>query len=153
MELTDYIRILRKNWLIIVIATLLGVGTAAAYSLTREPQYEASSTVFVSTQSGFSVSELQQGANFTQSRMTTYAELVTKPIVTNPVIAELGLGVTSDSLSSKVAASNPLNTQLRACRRRSSRSRTPPAPRRVRCASRASKTPSRRSAPRAPTCR
>ena len=29
MELTDYIRILRKNWLIIVIATLLGVGVAA----------------------------------------------------------------------------------------------------------------------------
>ena len=30
MELTDYIRILRKSWLIIVIATLLGVGVAAA---------------------------------------------------------------------------------------------------------------------------
>ncbi|MAP64008.1 MAG: chromosome partitioning protein [Microbacterium sp.] len=112
MELTDYIRILRKNWLIIVIATLVGVGSAAAYSLTRVPQYEASSTVFVSTQAGSTVSELQQGSNFTQSRMTTYAELVTKPIVTNPVIAELGLGVTSDALSTKVSASNPLNTQL-----------------------------------------
>ena len=52
MELTDYIRILRKSWILIVLATLLGVGVAAAYSLTRTPIYVSSSTVFVSTQAG-----------------------------------------------------------------------------------------------------
>ena len=49
MELRDYIRILRKSWLLIVVATLLGVGIAAAYSLTRTPQYEASSTCLLYT--------------------------------------------------------------------------------------------------------
>ena len=79
MELTDYIRILRKNWLIIVLATLLGVGVAAGYSLTRTPMYDAQSTVFVSTQAGGTVAEMQQGSTFTQSRVTTYANLVDHP--------------------------------------------------------------------------
>nr|WP_243075697.1 polysaccharide biosynthesis tyrosine autokinase [Microbacterium sp. SS28] len=112
MELTDYIRILRKSWLIIVLATILGVGVAAAYSLTRTPLYEAQSTVFVSSQAGGSIAELQQGSNFTQSRVTTYANLVTTPIVMNPVIAELDLGMTSIELSKAVTASSALNTTL-----------------------------------------
>lgn len=113
MELTDYIRILRKNWLIIVVAALLGVGIAATYSLTRTPMYEAQSTVFVSSQSGTSIQELQQGSTFTQSRVTTYTNLVTTPIVMNPVIAELGLeDTTSVELASSVSASSPLNTTL-----------------------------------------
>ena len=112
MELTDYIRILRKNWVIIVVATLVGIGVAAAWSLTRTPEYEAQSTVFVSTQSGSTISDLQQGSNFTQSRVQTYTNLVTTPIVMNPVIAELGLGTTANDLAVRVEASAALNTTL-----------------------------------------
>ncbi|WP_349426430.1 polysaccharide biosynthesis tyrosine autokinase [Microbacterium sp. LWS13-1.2] len=112
MELTDYIRILRKNWVIIVVATLVGIGIAAAWSLTRTPQYEAQSTVFVSTQSGSTIQDLQQGSNFTQSRVQTYTNLVTTPIVMNPVIAELELGTTANDLGARVEASAALNTTL-----------------------------------------
>lgn len=112
MELTDYIRILRKNWLIIVLATVLGVGAAAGYSLTRTPTYEAQSTVFVSSQTGTTIQELQQGSTFTQARVTTYTNLVSTPIVMNPVIAELNLGVTADELAELVSAASPLSTTL-----------------------------------------
>ncbi len=112
MELADYIRILRKNWLMIVVATLLGIAVAAVYSLTRTPLYQAQSTVFVSSQAGNSIEELQQGSNFTQSRVTTYTNLVTTPIVMNPVIAELDLGMTSVELAASVTAASPLNTTL-----------------------------------------
>jgi capsular exopolysaccharide synthesis family protein len=112
MELTDYIRILRKNWIIIVLATLLGVGVAAGYSLTRTPLYEAQSTVFVSTQAGGTVAEMQQGQSFTQSRVTTYSNLVTTPIVMNPVIAKLDLGLSANALAGAVTASSPVNTTL-----------------------------------------
>ena len=47
MELSDYIRILRKNWLVIIVALLLGVAVAAGYTLTRTPMFQASSTIFV----------------------------------------------------------------------------------------------------------
>ncbi|MFC8682676.1 polysaccharide biosynthesis tyrosine autokinase [Microbacterium ureisolvens] len=112
MELTDYIRILRKNWVIIVVATLVGIGAAAAWSLTRTPQYEAQSTVFVSTQSGSTIQDLQQGSNFTQSRVQTYTNLVKTPIVMGPVIAELELGTTADELAASVEATAALNTTL-----------------------------------------
>ncbi|WP_159500572.1 polysaccharide biosynthesis tyrosine autokinase [Microbacterium sp. 18062] len=112
MELSDYIRVLRKNWLIIVVVTLVGLGAAAGYSLTRTPLYESQSTVAVSTQSANSIQELQQGNTFTQARVTTYVNLVTKPIVVNPVIDELGLDITAGQLASSISASNTLNTTL-----------------------------------------
>lgn len=112
MELSDYIRILRKNWIIIIVATLVGVGLAAAFSLTRTPEYESSSTIAVSTQTGGTVAELQQGSSFAQTRINTYVGLVTKPIVLNPVIAQLDLGTTADALAQSVTASAALNTTL-----------------------------------------
>ncbi|MFT4211132.1 MAG: polysaccharide biosynthesis tyrosine autokinase [Microbacterium sp.] len=113
MELTDYIRVLRKNWLIILIIFLVGIGAAAVYSLTRTPMYEASSTVFVSTQtSSDSVQELNQGSTFSQARVTTYTNLVKTPIVLNTVIADLGLGETASQLASKITASNTTSTTL-----------------------------------------
>lgn len=112
MELTDYIRVLRKSWLLIVVLTLLGLGASAAYSLTRTPVFESSSTVFVSTQTGGTAAELQQGSNFTQARINTYVGLVRTPVVLNPVIAELELGITSAELSKSVSAAAPLNSTL-----------------------------------------
>jgi capsular exopolysaccharide synthesis family protein len=112
MELRDYLRILRKNWLVIVVMTLVGIGAAAAFSLTRTPMYQAQSTVFVSTQTGSSLSELVQGNNFSEARVTTYVQLVSTPIVINPVIAELDLQTTAASLATRVTASSPLNSTL-----------------------------------------
>ncbi|WP_404431368.1 polysaccharide biosynthesis tyrosine autokinase [Microbacterium lacus] len=112
MELTDYIRILRKNWIIILVATALGLALAALFTWTRTPVYQAQSTVFVSTQAGGTVAEMQQGQNFTQSRVTTYANLVTTPIVMNPVIAQLDLETTASRLATSISASSPLNTTL-----------------------------------------
>jgi capsular exopolysaccharide synthesis family protein len=112
MELSDYIRILRKNWLVIVVTTMVGIAVAAGYSLTRTPQFEATSGVFVSTESGTTVQELAQGNNFTQARIATYVELVEEPFVLNPVINDLDLGITSDALAGRITASSGLDTTI-----------------------------------------
>jgi capsular exopolysaccharide synthesis family protein len=112
MELSDYIRILRKNWLVIIAMTLIGIAVAAGYSLTRTPMYEASSRVFVSTQAGGTVQELQQGGSFALQRVGTYVQLATTPIVLNPVIADLDLDGTANSLAAQISASTPLNSFL-----------------------------------------
>ncbi|WP_292834278.1 polysaccharide biosynthesis tyrosine autokinase [Microbacterium sp.] len=112
MELSDYIRVLRKSWLIIVAAALVGVAAAAAYSLTRTPLYSAESQVFVSTQGGGTIGELQQGSTFTQARVTTYTNLVTTPIVMAPAIEELNLDMTPSELAEQVTASSALNTTI-----------------------------------------
>ena len=112
MELRDYIRILRKSWVLIVLFTLVGVGAAAAYSLTLTPKYAATAKVFVSTQGAGTTSELQQGSSFTIQRVKTYSSLVTTPIVLLPVIGTLELGITSDQLAGRVSASAPADTSI-----------------------------------------
>ncbi|QAY74721.1 polysaccharide biosynthesis tyrosine autokinase [Agromyces protaetiae] len=112
MELRDYLRVLRQNWVLIVLLTLVGVAAASAYSLVQTPKYSSSAKVFVSTSGGASVSELQQGNTFTQQRVKTYADLATTAIVLLPVINSLGLDTTSEELAPHVTATAPLDTSL-----------------------------------------
>jgi len=112
MELSDYIRILRKNWLTVLVLTLVGLVVATVFTLTRTPTYESSSTVFVSTQGSTTTAELQQGSSFTQARINTYVGLVGTPAVLDPVIESLGLPTTADALADNVKASATLNSTL-----------------------------------------
>ena len=112
VELRDYIRILQKSWMLIVILLAVGAGAASVVSITQTPIYSSSAKVFVSTSGGSTVSDLQQGNTFTQQRVKTYADLATTPIVLLPVIADLGLDVSSDALAARVTASAPLDTTL-----------------------------------------
>lgn len=112
MELRDYIRILRKGWVLIVLLTLVGVGAASAFSILQTPKFSATAKVFVSTQSSGTTSELAQGNTFTVQRVKTYSDLVNTPIVLLPVIAELKLGITSDQIAKQITASAPLDTSI-----------------------------------------
>lgn len=112
MELSDYIRILRKNWIAIVALTLIGLSATTAFTLTRTPIYESSSTIFVSTQAGGTAAELQQGSSFTQARINTYVGLVRTPIVLDPVIAQLDVSTTPAALAGRVSATAALNSTL-----------------------------------------
>ncbi|MER7796450.1 polysaccharide biosynthesis tyrosine autokinase [Microbacterium sp. NPDC096154] len=112
MELSDYIRILRKNWIVIAVIALVGIGAAAVYSLTRTPLYEATSEIFVSSQAGSTIGEQQQGNMYTQQRVTSYVQLATTPKVLDPVIADLGLTATASELAEDVAVSSPLETTI-----------------------------------------
>jgi len=112
VELNDYIRILRKSWILIITLTLVGVAGAAGFSLLQTPQYSATSKVFVSTQSSGSVTDLAQGNTFTVQRVNTYSDLATTPIVLLPVIAELKLATNEGSLSRAITVAAPLNTSI-----------------------------------------
>jgi capsular exopolysaccharide synthesis family protein len=91
---------------------LIGLAAASAYSLTKVPEYEATSKVFVSVQSSGSVSELTQGGNFAQNQVKSYADVVTTPVVLQPVIAALGLSMDAETLATRVSASSPLDTVI-----------------------------------------
>ena len=75
MELTDLVRILRRRWMPIVAAGVVGVGAAAAVSALQAPTYESATQVFVSTQTGETSSDLAQSNAYTLSRVLTYADL------------------------------------------------------------------------------
>ena len=112
MELRDYIRLLRKSWVLIALLTLAGIGAASVYSAVQTPTYLAVSKVFVSTQGSGTASDLAQGNSFTTQRVKTYAELVSTPIVLLPVIASLGLKVNEATLAAELVATATLDTSI-----------------------------------------
>ncbi|WP_252975996.1 YveK family protein [Janibacter melonis] len=84
MELQDYIRIVRKRWMTILLTTLIVVGLAALFTATATKQYAAKTQFFVSVSGADDSTALQQGGTFVQQRVKSYAELFNTPKVLAP---------------------------------------------------------------------
>jgi capsular exopolysaccharide synthesis family protein len=112
LDLRDYLRILRRNMILVAAATLLGLMVGGATSLLVKPTYTSETQLFVAIQGSGSVSELQQGNSFSQARVQSYVKTVATPVVLQPAIDSLGLTVTADELSKRVSATTDLNTVL-----------------------------------------
>lgn len=104
MELTDLVRILRRRWIPIVAAGIVGVGAAAGVSALQAPSYASTTQVFVSTQTGETSNDLAQSNAYTLSRVLTYSELASSERVLADVVADLGLDVDVRDLARRVTA-------------------------------------------------
>ena len=58
MVIKDYARMLRRSWLWILLAAILGVTAAWAVTSTITPRYSATSAAFVSSDRGSTVNEI-----------------------------------------------------------------------------------------------
>jgi capsular exopolysaccharide synthesis family protein len=112
LDLRDYLRILRRNWILIVASSLLGLMAGGAASLLTPPTYTAQTRLFVAILNSGSVQELQQGNTFSQSRVLSYVKTVDSPAVLQPVIDSLGLDSTAAELGKKMRATSEPNTVL-----------------------------------------
>jgi len=113
VELKDYIRILRKRWIIIVALTLVGLIGAGAASILTTPQYKASTQLFVSTaDSAGTGADLAAGNSFTVQRVQSYAQTVRTSIILQPVIKSLQLDLTVEELAGGIEATAALNTVI-----------------------------------------
>lgn len=114
MELRDYIRVLRKGWVLIVLGVLLGIAAGATASILATPRYQATTGLFVSVQTSETATtgELVQGSTFAQQKVKSYIIVANSPSVLEPVIDELNLDMTAQQLASHVSATSPLNTVI-----------------------------------------
>lgn len=112
MDLREYLRILRRNWVMIIAVTLAGLLGAGALSILMKPTYTAETQLFVAIQSSGSVQELQQGNTFSQARVQSYVKTVSSPVVLQPAIDSLGLAATAEELAARVTATTDVNTVL-----------------------------------------
>ena len=112
MDLRDYLRLLRRHWMLIIVGALSGLLVGGAFSVFAKPTFTAETQLFVAIQGSGSVTELQQGNSFSQARVQSYVKTVDSPVVLQPAIDSLGLSVTAEDLASRVTASSDLNTVL-----------------------------------------
>jgi polysaccharide biosynthesis transport protein len=112
VELHEYLVILRKRWVSILLIAVFVVGGAVAATLLATPTYQAKSQVFVSARTGGSTSDLLQGSNFTQNQVKSYTDLVTSARVLIPVIEQLKLPINPETLAKSITADSPLDTVL-----------------------------------------
>lgn len=110
MSLTEYVALLRRNWLAIVSLAVLGAVAGAAFAFASTPVYRAQTSTLVTTDVGTNANELLQGSTYAESLVASYVRLVGSEAVLQPVIDEEGLDVTSRQLSRRVSAESPLNT-------------------------------------------
>ncbi len=93
--------------------TFLGGSFGFLISLATPKQYKAESQIFISTPTpSIDIGALQQGSNFAQQRVISYARVVSGPATLVPVIKTLGLQMNSSELAAKIKSSAPLGTVL-----------------------------------------
>jgi capsular exopolysaccharide synthesis family protein len=93
--------------------TFLGGSFGFLISLATPKQYKAESQIFISTPTpSIDIGALQQGSNFAQQRVISYARVLSGPATLVPVIKTLGLQMNSSELAGKIKSSAPLGTVL-----------------------------------------
>lgn len=112
MELTDYLRVLRKYWISILLVTLGGVAVAGGASMLMRPVFTASASIFFTVHTSGTAGELNSGSTYASNQVKSYAELTTTPIVLDPVISSLGLDITAAELGERITASAPTSTAI-----------------------------------------
>jgi succinoglycan biosynthesis transport protein ExoP len=102
VEFSDYIRVIRRSWVLLVIAALIGGGGAAVVALKQTPVYDAESSVVVTLSSASDLNQLSAGSTYLAQVVNTYAGIATKPVVLNPVRSSLGISMSAKKLADEI---------------------------------------------------
>ncbi|WP_051681845.1 polysaccharide biosynthesis tyrosine autokinase [Cellulomonas sp. HZM] len=110
--MSEYVAALRKRWLVILLLAVIGAGLGYWKASSTEPLYRSTSKVYVSLTRGDTVGDLVQGSTYTRNLVESFAQLATMPVVLQPVIDDLDLGITPRALAGAVSADSPLDTVI-----------------------------------------
>jgi capsular exopolysaccharide synthesis family protein len=112
MELRDYLRIVRRQWILIAVVGGIVVATAALITLRTTPLYASTSTLFVSTSAGEDAATAYQGGLFSQQRVRSYADLIDGESIAGSVRDSLGLERSVDEVQEAISATVVPDTVL-----------------------------------------
>lgn len=104
MTLRQLLSTVRKRWAYIAVLLVLTCTAVGVWSKLSEPIYTARASAYFSLNFGQTPGELYQGSNYTQQQIGSYALLATKPIVLDPVIADLGLDTSTTEFARSIEA-------------------------------------------------
>ena len=105
MELRDYVRLLRRSWVLILACALLGGLLAAVATWRATKIYAATVTMLVSTpDDGEGPASAYQGGLLSQQRVKSYASLVASERIAAAVVRQLGLQENPAELLKRIEA-------------------------------------------------
>ena len=114
MTIADLLQIVRKHLASAIISFVVVFAAVAAVTFIMPPKYTATAEVFATYagQSGETqtANDMSYGANYLNTQIKTYPELVKTEAVLQPVIKDLGLDMTTTDLAGVVTVTNPTNT-------------------------------------------
>jgi capsular exopolysaccharide synthesis family protein len=111
VELQDYLKTLRRQWVVVVASTAAFLLLAGLYIATATPIYAAQTELFVAAESSTGTPQEQlEASDFTQDRVKSYVQVVNSEFVLQPVIDELELDSSVESLAGRVSATVPTDT-------------------------------------------
>jgi succinoglycan biosynthesis transport protein ExoP len=112
VTINDYVRVLREQWLVVVLVVVLGAAAALLTFTLRPVQYTATLTMYVASQGSDSTLSAYQGAQLSQQRVTSYVELVGSRRVAEGVLARRGEAGDPDELAEEITASSAVDSVL-----------------------------------------
>lgn len=112
MDLLGYLRVLRPHWWVILLATLLGLGAAAAWTLVVPKVYQADATGVVQLAGGSGAGDEIVAQNLALSKVVTYVEYGSSRAVAELTIDALGLQTSPEALVNRVSVTNPSDTPI-----------------------------------------
>lgn len=108
MTFQHFVAAMRRGWLLIVLFTLIGAVAGAVLTAFRSAEYNSTVSVLMSPAAPNDASELAQGASYVAAQMDTYAALVDKSAVLQPVVArDSAEGPTIEELGSMISVNVP----------------------------------------------
>lgn len=111
MDFKQFLAVLRRRWIAIVLILAVTVGAAAAFTFTRTPKYESSTKVFLSVDVR-DTTDAYAALLFASNRASSYADLAQSSELAQRVIDTLNLDMTAEELADQIDAAVLETTSL-----------------------------------------
>lgn len=102
MTLRDYVLIVGRSWIVIVVTVVIGLATAGILAFAATPTYTSSAQVLFTGHATTSGQDLAYVGNYVQSRMQTYERLGTSNSILEPVSRAMGNDTSAKELADRV---------------------------------------------------
>lgn len=109
MDLHDYLTVLRKSWLLILVLTVLGGAAGTAAYLVTPKTYATTVDFYVSTPTSQN-SNPQASGQFAESRVNSYIILLSSEQLAQRVVTSSGVDLTPLQVANRITASAEINT-------------------------------------------
>jgi capsular exopolysaccharide synthesis family protein len=111
MNFQDYVSVIRERWLLVLLGTVLGLGLGSAAAFLSTPEYQASTTFFISTpDQSRDANQALQGSLLSEQKIKSYIDLASSRRIREEVSRRVGFPVAPGAISASAQSGTVLLT-------------------------------------------